>query len=153
MLSPLLHPPETADLLRTCAARAGDIPDEWIRDSSVQLGVYLPRISAHPAFRAVVEGAIRTQAFFILQDPWANSYTAAWRARGAWPPEMQRIGRGGWVASRNFELDSGAYFMHLLANYVSTPGIYDPSALLRDTRVHDAVLLMLKVWQIEQVGA
>jgi hypothetical protein len=31
----------------------GDIPDEWIRDSSVQLGVYLPRITAHPSLRQV----------------------------------------------------------------------------------------------------
>jgi meiotically up-regulated gene 157 (Mug157) protein len=31
----------------------GDIPDEWIRDSSVQLGVYLARIEAHPSFRQV----------------------------------------------------------------------------------------------------
>jgi hypothetical protein len=31
----------------------GDIPDEWIRDSSVQLGVYLPRIAAHPSLRQV----------------------------------------------------------------------------------------------------
>jgi meiotically up-regulated gene 157 (Mug157) protein len=33
----------------------GDIPDEWIRDSSVQLGVYLPRIAAHPSLRQVGE--------------------------------------------------------------------------------------------------
>jgi meiotically up-regulated gene 157 (Mug157) protein len=34
----------------------GDIPDQWIRDSSVQLGVYLPRIEAHPSLRQVGAG-------------------------------------------------------------------------------------------------
>lgn len=42
-------------------APTGDIPDEWIRDGSVQLAVYLPRMSEHPVLRPVIEGAIRTQ--------------------------------------------------------------------------------------------
>jgi meiotically up-regulated gene 157 (Mug157) protein len=45
----------------------GDIDDMWIRDSSVQLGIYLPRMARRPALRRVLEGAIRTQAFYILQ--------------------------------------------------------------------------------------
>ena len=39
----------------------------WLRDSSVQLAIYLPRIAAHPALRAVFEGMLRSQAFYILQ--------------------------------------------------------------------------------------
>jgi meiotically up-regulated gene 157 (Mug157) protein len=31
----------------------GDILNEWIRDSSVQLGVLLPRLAQHPALRQV----------------------------------------------------------------------------------------------------
>jgi len=54
----------------------GDIDDMWIRDSSVQLSVYFPRVSQRPALRRVLEGAIRTQAFLILQDPYANAYSA-----------------------------------------------------------------------------
>lgn len=39
----------------------------WLRDSSVQLAIYLPRIAAHPALRFVFEGMLRSQAFYILQ--------------------------------------------------------------------------------------
>jgi meiotically up-regulated gene 157 (Mug157) protein len=39
----------------------------WLRDSSVQLAIYLPRIAAHPALRGVFEGMLRSQAFYILQ--------------------------------------------------------------------------------------
>ncbi len=34
----------------------GDIPDQWIRDSSVQMGVLLPRIAQHPTLRQVRPG-------------------------------------------------------------------------------------------------
>lgn len=32
----------------------------------------------------------------------------------------RQLGRGGWVATRNYELDSGAYFFNLLWNYYHT---------------------------------
>jgi hypothetical protein len=35
-----------------------------------------PHYLCHTA--QLVEGAIRTQAFFILQDPYANSYNRKW---------------------------------------------------------------------------
>jgi hypothetical protein len=54
-------------------------------------------------------------------------------------------GKGGWTAERKYELDSGAYFINLLHNYVHTPGLYDPERLLMEPVLHDAVLLMLKV--------
>lgn len=45
----------------------GDIEDMWLRDSAVQLGIYLPRLSRHPALRRIMDGAIRMAAFYILQ--------------------------------------------------------------------------------------
>jgi meiotically up-regulated gene 157 (Mug157) protein len=54
------------------------------------------------------------------------------------------------VATRNFEVDSGAYFMSLLWNYYSTPGLYAPERLLNETAIHDAVLAMISTWRIEQ---
>ena len=55
--------------LTQLAARAatGDIDDMWLRDSSVQMAIYLPRIEQHPALRRIIEGAIRLQAFYITQ--------------------------------------------------------------------------------------
>ena len=62
-ISQALHSPPP------CLANAatGDIDDMWLRDSSVQLAIYLPRTAAHPALRAVFEGMLRSQAFYILQ--------------------------------------------------------------------------------------
>jgi hypothetical protein len=54
-------------------------------------------------------------------------------------------GKGGWTAERKYELDSGAYFINLLHNYMHSPGMYDPERLLMEPVLHDAVLLMLKV--------
>lgn len=56
-----------AVLHRALVAATGDIDDMWLRDSSVQLAIYLPRIAAHPALRGVFEGMLRSQAFYILQ--------------------------------------------------------------------------------------
>lgn len=50
-----------------CAPAAGDLPLMWIRDSAVQINVLLPRIRKRPALRRPIEGAIRAQAFYILQ--------------------------------------------------------------------------------------
>jgi hypothetical protein len=55
------------ELGSTVFVATGDIPDMWIRDSSVQVGILLPRMARHPGFRVLVEGAIRAQAFFITQ--------------------------------------------------------------------------------------
>ena len=44
-------------------------------------------------------------------------------------------GRGGWVWTRNFELDSVAYFFNFLWNYHQTQGLWNPGALLAETTV------------------
>ncbi|BDA45911.1 Meiotically up-regulated gene 157 protein [Coccomyxa sp. Obi] len=128
----------------------GDIDDMWIRDSAVQLSIYFPRITGRPALRRVIEGGIRAQAFYILQDPYANAYTHTWRERNAWSPSHRRIGRGGWVATRNYELDSGAYFINMLWNYYTTPGLFAAERFLNETMIVDAVALMVRTWQTEQ---
>jgi hypothetical protein len=54
------------------------------------------------------------------------------------------------VATRNFEVDSGAYFISLLYNYLRTPGLFAPERLLNETVVHDAVAATIRTWKIEQ---
>ncbi len=58
------------------------------------------------------------------QDPYANAFSQRWRDRDAVEAAHRRIGRGGWVATRNYELDSGAYFINMLWNYYTTPGLF-----------------------------
>eukprot|EP00884_Botryococcus_braunii_P023018 jgi/Botrbrau1/93/Bobra.0022s0083.1 len=127
----------------------GDIEDMWVRDSSVQLGIYLPRLTRHPALRRVIEGAIRMQAFYILQDPYANSYSKAWRNVDTVSESDRMLGRGGWVATRNYELDSGAYFINLLWNYFQTPSIFARERFLNDSMICDAVSLLVDTWTVE----
>lgn len=129
----------------------GDIDDMWIRDSSVQLSVYFPRVSQRPALRRVLEGAIRTQAFLILQDPYANAYSADWRDASKLPKSDRVIGRGGFVATRNYELDSGAYFLNMLWNYHrARPRPFGAERFLNDTELFDAAALLVKTWTVEQ---
>jgi meiotically up-regulated gene 157 (Mug157) protein len=59
-----------------------------------------------------------------VQDPYANSYSKHWTPAANFSPDHRRIGRGGWVATRNYELDSGAYFFNMLWNYYATPGLF-----------------------------
>ncbi|WIA23260.1 hypothetical protein OEZ85_000031 [Tetradesmus obliquus] len=98
----------------------------WIRDSAVQMASYFPRISKRPAIRQVLEGAIRAQSYFILQDPWANAYNPRYMAPAKLSKYDRQLGRGGWVWTRNFELDSVAYFFNFLWNYRQTPSIWNP---------------------------
>lgn len=128
----------------------GDIPAMWIRDSAVQMATYLPRLARRPALRATVEGAIRAQAYFILQDPWANAYNPHYVPPTSLPKAERQLGRGGWVWNRNFELDSIAYYFNFLWNYHQTAAVWRPEVLLQEPQVHDAVVLLLKVLMIEQ---
>eukprot|EP00889_Picochlorum_renovo_P001183 jgi/Picre1/28213/NNA_003619.t1 len=117
----------------------GDIPDMWIRDSSVQVGIYLSKIGHHPFLRGIIEGLLRTQAFFIVQDPYANAFSPAWRDIDTLDKFSRLLGRGGWVATRNYELDSSVYFIQFLWNYFSHKDIHAPEHLLHDPIVFDAV--------------
>lgn len=128
----------------------GDIDDQWVRDSAVQLAVYLPRMGTHPMLRQVIEGAIRTQAYYILSDPYANAFYRHWKPAAKLKQSQRVRGKGGWTAERKYELDSGAYFLNLLHNYAHTPGLFEPERLLSEPVLHDAALMMLKIWQTEQ---
>lgn len=135
---------------RITVVLTGDIPAMWLRDSAVQMASYFPRVGRRPAMRQVLEGAIRAQAYFVLQDPWANAYNPRYVSPGSLKKYDRQLGRGGWVWTRNFELDSVAYFFNFIWNYHQTPTIWQPDALLTEPLVHDAVVTMLKLLQVEQ---
>ena len=129
---------------------SGDISDMWIRDSSVQIGIYLPKIKKHPILRLMIEGVLRTQAFYILEDPYANAYSKAWRPTQKLNKFERLLGRGGWVGTRNFELDSGAYFIHFLWNYYQSSDVHGPDKLVDEGIIFDAVSFMIDTWITEQ---
>jgi len=129
---------------------AGDIADMWIRDSSVQIGIYLSKMKDRPSLRLLVEGVLRTQAFFIVQDPYANAFSPSWRVPSDLAKFERLIGRGGWVGTRNYELDSSAYFVHFLWNYLNNPYVHSPSKLLDEDIIFDAVGIIVDIWITEQ---
>ncbi len=48
-------------------AATGDIDEMWIRDSAVQVAIYLPAARSDPGLRGILEGVILRQAFYIMQ--------------------------------------------------------------------------------------
>lgn len=128
----------------------GDIDDMWTRDSAVQISLYVSRIRQEPFLRPIVDGAIRRQAFNVIQDPYANAYERAWVDPSRLALRDTVIGRGGWVATRNYELDSGAYFFSQLYDYYVAQGLYKPEVLLAEPLIFDAVMLMIDTWIVEQ---
>lgn len=106
----------------------GDIDDMWIRDSAAQVH---PLLDSHPE---LVRKVIEKQAFYIEFDPYANSYGRTFR-------EPSILGRHGWVTTRNYELDSGAYFIRLVHAYWKRTG---------ETLGAAAIKKLLHVWRVEQ---
>lgn len=84
------------------------------------------------------------------QDPYANAYTQDYMAPETLSKYDRQLGRGGWVFTRNFELDSVAYFFNFLWNFHQNPDIWAPKALLAESLVHDAVVTMLRLLVVEQ---
>lgn len=128
----------------------GDIKDMWIRDSSVQIGAYFSKIRKHPFLRGLIQGTLRTQAYLIVQDPYANSFSPEWANSKSRDKLGRLLGRGGWVVTRNYELDSSAYFLHFLWNYVTHKDIHAPEMLLNDPIFYDAVDTIINTMITEQ---
>lgn len=112
----------------------GDIGDMWIRDSAAQVWPYLR------TDKALVEGTLKRQAMYIDVDPYANSY----REKKQHFPDDKRLGRGGYVATRNFELDSGCYFVRLLYAYHQ----WNPDYNIEPYR--PTVQRLVSLWKTEQ---
>lgn len=117
----------------------GDIHDMWIRDSAAQVNQYIPYLHINK-YRKLVKSVILKQHFFIMQDPYANSYRSTYNHHPS--AYEKRLDRHGWVATRNFELDSGAYFFRLAYKYWKATGE------LIDIR--EATRLLLTVYTTEQ---
>ncbi|KAG7364753.1 metal-independent alpha-mannosidase [Nitzschia inconspicua] len=141
---------QAGDMAEEVFVETGDIEFMWIRDSVVQMSTYLNHHMDKPWLRFIVEGAIRRNAFNILQDPYANAFYHEWKNPDELSLKDRVIGRGGFVATRNYELDSGAYFLSHLYDYYMAKDIYRPEALLAEPMIFEAVLLMVETWIVEQ---
>jgi predicted alpha-1,2-mannosidase len=117
--------------------KTGDIPEMWIRDSVAQVWPYR---DSHPGMIAEV---LYRQSEFILHDVYANSYNLKWQMSDKLNRHMQTLGRGEWVGTRNYELDSGCYFLRLLYHAWKKHH-------LEIKTFRPSVELLVETWQVEQ---
>ena len=117
----------------------GDIPDMWLRDAVATVLPY----RRDPHYRPMLTGTLLRCAEFILVDPYANSFHHVPRKKDATHPSPADValGRSGLVATRNYELDSGCYFLQLWRE------LGYPRA---DAVVMRAAARMLGVWALER---
>eukprot|EP00300_Choanocystis_sp_HF-7_P021156 c20743_g1_i1.p1 GENE.c20743_g1_i1~~c20743_g1_i1.p1 ORF type:complete len:624 (-),score=131.12 c20743_g1_i1:977-2848(-) len=97
----------------------GDIGDMWLRDSAGQMKPYIHLAKNDPALQSTLEGVIRLQLRLFLEDPYANSFSSKPRPKTG---SMGGNDVGGWVATRNFELDSVCYVVALVHEYWQATG-------------------------------
>jgi len=110
----------------TAYVKTGDIPAEWLRDSSAQVRPYLYYARQDPTTRDLLRGIIARQAKYLQIDPYANAFTLDYR-----------------VWEQKFELDSLAYPVTLAWSYWHATG--DTSVFTADeSKAYDAILATLE---------
>lgn len=113
----------------TAYVKTGDIPAEWLRDSSVQVEATYLDYAHDPQVRALFKAVIQRQAKYLIVDPYANAFKQDYT-----------------VWERKFELDSLCYPILLAWKYYRVTG--DTSMFTPELR--QAFLRVLDVMKIEQ---
>ena len=113
----------------TAYVRTGDIPAEWLRDSSVQVEATYLDYAHDPQIRALFKAVIQRQAKYLIVDPYANAFKQDYT-----------------VWERKFELDSLCYPILLAWKYYGVTG----DASVFTPEVKKAFLRVLDVMKIEQ---
>lgn len=132
----------------------GDIQDLWLRDSAAQIhplllpGVYDGKslVQLDARLERVVSGLILKTARLIRYDPWANAFKSHNMTKFN-KFEREALGRFGYIATWNYELDSACYFFRLVYFFhLSFP--FHP--VLRRREVRDAASIIVDLWIAEQ---
>ena len=110
----------------TAYVKTGDIPAEWLRDSSAQVRPYLYYAKEDPNIRRLLRGIVARQAKYLQIDPYANAFTLDYR-----------------VWEEKFELDSLAYPVTLAWSYWHVTG--DSSVFTPDfSKALDTILATME---------
>jgi len=131
----------------------GDIPYMWIRDSCAQMMPYIAiaqreqNATGQSTLLPLLEGTLRRQAKYILTDPYANSFSLERQQELLHHSKQERLNRGAFVATGNYELDSGGYFFRFL-DRLSTA--FPTSRLVHEKPIKDAAAMLLAVYRQEQ---
>eukprot|EP01084_Bolivina_argentea_P214203 363699_1 len=124
----------------------GDIEDMWIRDSTEQIWPYFQLINQYKYIQYMIRGVILKQAQFILADVYTNAFR---KEPYCYDQKLQILIKTSIVATRDHEIDSGAYFIKLLYEY------YHQTTDINIFFEHEniiklAIIQLLQMWQIEQ---
>ncbi|KAL7530653.1 hypothetical protein ACHAWF_003462 [Thalassiosira exigua] len=135
--------------------KTGDIKEMWLRDSAAQVhpllipGVYEGQslVRSDPKLARVVSGLILRCAKMIRYDPYANAFNIREDSQKYGQFDRTKLGRHGFVATRNYELDSVAYFLRMVYFFrLSLP--HHPVLPRREVR--DAARIAVDLWKAEQ---
>lgn len=120
----------------------GDIDAMWLRDSSFQIKPLLRFSNSEPVADFLC-GVIRSQAFFISIDPYANAFNSS-ENDNCWQKDFED--QSPWVFERKWEIDSLASFLDVsLGLFESTN-----SAKHMDAAWWNAVERVISVFEDEQ---
>lgn len=129
----------------------GDINAMWIRDSSAQLHPYIALAQAEEKagrqsqLKPILEGALRRQAQFIRTDPYANAFTINWDHE-----RNERLARGAYVFTGNYELDDGPYFFRFMSRLHEA---FPSSTVIQEKPIQEATRTLLALYKQEQQHA
>jgi hypothetical protein len=110
----------------TAYVKTGDIPAEWLRDSSAQIRPFLYFANKDKAIANKIKAVIERQAMYIALDPYANAFRDNFT-----------------VWERKFELDSLSYPILLVWTYWKVTGdnsVFTPSVKMAFTRALETML-------------
>ncbi|KAJ7177195.1 Six-hairpin glycosidase-like protein [Mycena filopes] len=102
----------------------GDIPAEWLRDSSNQFKVYLPLVGHDEPLKQLTRGVINLQARYITEYPYCNAFQPP--PESGLPPQCCSGDTGAAVSPPDdlsivwtcgYELDSLLSFLQLSRRY------------------------------------
>ncbi|MEP6938593.1 MAG: glycoside hydrolase family 125 protein [Rudaea sp.] len=113
----------------TAYVKTGDIPAEWLRDSTVQVEATYLQFARDAQVRRLFRAVILRQARMLIADPYANAFK----------PDYS-------VWERKFELDSLCYPVLLAWKYFK---VSDDAGIFTSD-LHAALLRVLDTMEIEQ---
>ena len=124
----------------------GDLDDLWLRDSAAQVHPYISLVNESPDMARLLRGLIKRHAKYIRYDPWANAFRIDTKYK--FNAEQKSLGRHGYISTRNYELDSGCYYIRMLHRFWKVSS--SDESVLRDRETIDAVRILIELWRSEQ---
>jgi hypothetical protein len=120
----------------------GDIPAMWLRDSAAQVRPFLV-LSEDQEIGDMIQGVVRRQFDYILQDPYANAFNESANGKGH---QDDATDMSLWIWERKYEIDSLCYPIQLSYLLWKNSGRIDHL----DETFRASVKQIIELWKKEQ---